>query len=133
MIDAEKVLAMADEELCVKAAVLAGWEQIDPALMYKPGVPGQYVNICWIGAAGEREHRCPDYPNDITAAMELWDELLLRGRTAELFSHRKGSYSCVVGEIGEDGCHGCLDNVDSDKAAKAITMAFIIAVEDDNE
>jgi len=60
--------------------------------------------------------------------MELWDELLLRGRTVELFSHRKDSYSCVVGRFDEDGCHRCLDDVDSDKAARAITMAFIIAV-----
>jgi len=120
----EEAGEMEDELLRIKAAELLGWVCVgsdDPHSAI-------WMSHPWVDPRGTGCRDIPDFPNDIVAAMILWEKLLELGYTVELFSYRQGVYSCVVGRI-DDECHRYLPDANADTAARAITKAFVLAME----
>ena len=70
-----------------------------------------------------------DYPNDIAAAMGLWDAMLERRLTVEMYSRRDGCYAVVVGFPAAYEMYRYSEDIEENKPSRAITRAFILAME----
>ena len=83
------------------------------------------VEYLGVGARTERWELYPDHPNDIAAAMDLWESL---PRNRQLYD-LDGMIYCSFG--GNDD--GCLGEGEGDTPARAITRAFVYAMGGDDE
>ena len=143
----DEVMAMTDDELRVKAAELMGWRFI--GVLPVPGSLGESSYRTWEGEYGivatiesdqpnlTKDNYLPDYPNDIAAAWELFDIMSRAGKWPML----AGWCPCADTERQEDcaepfSCGFSVDASDDNtdevfaaSGAKAITRAFILAME----
>lgn len=128
---AEKVNAMADEELRVRAADLDGFHSDD-------GMPLAE----WLGGRTAAYRDCgllsvlvalPDYLNDWAAAGRLFDALVDGGfePTMESYNRKEDSVRMYQVEIASDSSEGLRYPSTGylDSPCRAITKAFILAME----
>ena len=131
----DAVMALTDEALRIKADELMGGTDelcdgdIDEAAQ-------GYWQCLKCGASGfdwgdtKHKRRRPDYPNDIAAAMGLWDAMLERGLTVEMYSRRDGRYAVVVGFPDAHEMYRYSEDIEENKPSRAITRAFILATQE---
>jgi hypothetical protein len=134
----DEVMAMTDDELRIKAARLLGATKFLPDRESGTELEGYWPEDD--EGCGEGWQTIPDYPNDIAAAWELVDAMMARGIPLALFA---------PGSVGDEGLGGGLKweaqfqmggewfkdgaewfkGYDENKAARAITRAFVLAME----
>jgi len=148
-----EVMAMSDEELRIKAAELMGWHY-NGEENWRTSDGKSVRAITWRDPNGCITYGLapPDYPNDIAAAKGLWSVLVKAGYRVTLFSRGLEyleHYYCMVGRSVDDVLNAdserwtlslreALDEaskteIRADSKACAITRAFVLAMEDNDE
>ena len=122
----EQVLAMTDEQLRIKAAELMGWERST----------GKMAELLpWKDPQGVSRLDLPDYPNDIAAAWELHtSKISYRGCCGTDFRDRNKYLKALeVAMREEQDVFMSWPYVMALLTPRAITRAFILAMEGDDE
>jgi len=129
----DEVRAMTDEELQLKAAELMGWRKCD--------IRDRVFDLWEREEDGEwKVGSCPDYPNDIAAAWELWEKLRVDGWFCAIVSayidmesgeSTDRPYAQFCRGETEHGSFERWESCDDDGGSfpRAITRAFILAME----
>jgi len=131
----DEVMMLTDEDLRIKAARHAGFDEVGIAYVPIPWL----MDICedtLAGRLGGELVAIPDYPNDIAAAWDLWDRLIDDG-WYPMF--RAGSMNDGTRHYSREATvllwHAERDTIEvvekDDRAAPlAITRAFILAMQE---
>jgi len=125
----DEVMEMSDETLRIRAAELMGWRKsVEGSCLGRP----RWLMIPPNGDEVDAV-TCPNYPNDIAAAMEFVPLLIAEGYSVELSCWMTGVRyvaQCVAkrSDGDWDASATSLDNMDG-LAPRAITKAFIMAME----
>lgn len=134
----DEAMALSDEELRIKAAMLTGWKQVG---ILNDGVPYGVPPADWkspddpFPADRENVWVLPDYPNDIAAAWELCNakgpDVVLhtfnRFAVGDEATFVRFSGTRVIGTYTAQGGGGPI-SARSKSAARAITRAFVLAM-----
>lgn len=122
-----EVEGMSNKELQAKTAELLGWRYVKDRWI----APGENEILVLASALGH-ERQLPNWLNDSTIAMELWNTLLESGHTVELFSHRPECYAVVVG-FPHNGNYAYSEDIEENSPSLAITRAFVYAMAGDKD